>query len=621
MGCVFWEVRGNMPDSPTKDTGKGEISRVSAKPTDVSALNMQALVRHLRDNPAAAMRDPAELAAEFEVGLDFVQGMLRHIHASSRSRESNELPNWSLRPILERFRSLCRRVTEQPSLFVGITTLLAIIAFFLFNGFDLNVLATSSAKQSREGVTIRVGGDIVLLFFGTALLHCLVYFRHGQARYALYGALTSWLIVTPITMVVWWYPHQSDPTVRALAAQLLIAFVFFFVAVMYSGLGVTVSMLGALSRMRKEDKAEAALSRQELLQRLFELEAKLSYRKPFQPKRSAQSWYRWVVIYRRHPWLWTAVLSMAITSIGILITGAIFHNSVLPPQITGILVDISEFGVTVVSVLAIVGISFAAKRVWLALAHTWLFYFCAIPLAAIPFGPFGQKAFDQATSPLAILVNIVLVSLVAVLSAVGATIEDREARRRYLAEDDPSAIAAELVRIQWRLAVHENFVCVLSVDAAKSSEMKAGADPIAVEYSFREYQSLISDICVEIGGKIHSTAGDGAIAVFTTVDDALLAAKRIQARIEWFNRGVNKLARPFRLRVGLHAGPVSGELQSVQFSEVIDIAAHVEAAAPVGGIAVTDTVAVALEGEALIPLKEPVDSRQVFLVLNSKEES
>jgi class 3 adenylate cyclase len=115
---------------------------------------------------------------------------------------------------------------------------------------------------------------------------------------------------------------------------------------------------------------------------------------------------------------------------------------------------------------------------------------------------------------------------------------------------------------------------------------------------------------------VHSTAGDGAVVAFPSCTEGFAAAKRIQTDIEDFNRETNRLGSPFRLRVGLHVGRVAGELEKVQFTEVIDIAAHVQTVAPVGGIAMTELVAEQLGGEPAVQLKDPVDGHTVMLVLN-----
>jgi len=54
----------------------------------------------------------------------------------------------------------------------------------------------------------------------------------------------------------------------------------------------------------------------------------------------------------------------------------------------------------------------------------------------------------------------------------------------------------------------------------------------------------------------------------------------------------------------------------VPFNELIDIAAHVEREAPVGGIAVTQRVVENLADERVAALKDQVDGQNVYVVLN-----
>ncbi|HWA82449.1 MAG TPA: adenylate/guanylate cyclase domain-containing protein, partial [Fimbriimonadaceae bacterium] len=202
---------------------------------------------------------------------------------------------------------------------------------------------------------------------------------------------------------------------------------------------------------------------------------------------------------------------------------------------------------------------------------------------------------------------------------LGAFVQTRAAKEANLQRNDQATLLAEMVRIQWKLSNEAATICVMVVDAAKSSEMKADADPLAVEYTFREYQEWIEAISVPRKGRVHSTAGDGAVVAFDTCDSALAAARRIQTDVFQFNKDVNRLAQPFRLRIGLHSGEVVGDINQVQFTEVIDIAAHIESACPVGGITVTDEVVNRLPEEQFIDLKARVDGHEIFLVANPTE--
>jgi class 3 adenylate cyclase len=202
---------------------------------------------------------------------------------------------------------------------------------------------------------------------------------------------------------------------------------------------------------------------------------------------------------------------------------------------------------------------------------------------------------------------------------LGAVVQSRAIKETNLQRNDQATLLAEMVRIQWKLSNEVATMCVMVVDAAKSSEMKADADPLAVEYVFREYQEWIEAISVQRGGRVHSTAGDGAVVAFNSSGLALSAARKIQTDVFQFNKDVNRLSQPFRLRIGLHSGEIAGDIHQVQFTEVIDIAAHIESVCPVGGIAVTDEVAQSLPEEPFIALNNVVDGHKVLLVANPTE--
>ena len=145
--------------------------------------------------------------------------------------------------------------------------------------------------------------------------------------------------------------------------------------------------------------------------------------------------------------------------------------------------------------------------------------------------------------------------------------------------------------------------------------MKASADPLVVEYSFREYQNWLAETSAQFGGRVHSTAGDGAVINFNRCEDALAAASAIQDGLAEFNRDHNRLTLPFRLRIGLHSGQVIGELDQVQFAEVIDIAAHIQGASPVGAVGVSDDVATNLSAVEFVHLQKEIDGHQIYLFL------
>lgn len=175
------------------------------------------------------------------------------------------------------------------------------------------------------------------------------------------------------------------------------------------------------------------------------------------------------------------------------------------------------------------------------------------------------------------------------------------ANRARLGIKDPVAQRQELLRqlveIQDKLKSHQQVVTFMSVDVVGSTKLKAISEPLAVEYTFNEYHAYVEGIARKYGGRIHATAGDGVICAFETADSAFRAGRNLQAALIEFNTHRNRLARPIELRVGIHTGQVLGEdVQTVNFTHVIDIAAHLEKVCPVGGVAVSDASASQIAG-------------------------
>lgn len=230
---------------------------------------------------------------------------------------------------------------------------------------------------------------------------------------------------------------------------------------------------------------------------------------------------------------------------------------------------------------------------------------------------FGTPDLVGLTSSLPVgLVNPLGLWLLSGIGALAGSLVAQGARGRHVRElramGNAASAIAEVIRIQWRMEAVPSNVCVMSVDVAGSSQMKMDAAPLLAEYSFREYQRYVAEIVEAHQGRIHSTAGDGVVAAFDSCRKATAAAREIQSGLCRFNNESNRLRMPFRLRIGLHMDSVAGDLRDVEFSRVIDVAAHVEGVAPVGGVAVTEPVAKRLLGERLDPAPTPVDGIPVY---------
>jgi class 3 adenylate cyclase len=194
------------------------------------------------------------------------------------------------------------------------------------------------------------------------------------------------------------------------------------------------------------------------------------------------------------------------------------------------------------------------------------------------------------------------------LGAVGGMLANMivSKNRRRLGLKDPAQerqeLLKQLVDLQNRLKSGEQTVTFLSVDIVGSTRMKELADALSIEYTFNEYHQFVDRVARKYGGSIHSTAGDGMTCAFDTALQAFGAAKNIQAGLIELNTFGNQTGIPIALRIGIHSGtvltPKPGDIGSLNFAHVIDVSAHLQKIAPVGGIVVSDAAAICLPGGA-----------------------
>ncbi len=176
--------------------------------------------------------------------------------------------------------------------------------------------------------------------------------------------------------------------------------------------------------------------------------------------------------------------------------------------------------------------------------------------------------------------------------------------RPKLGMKDPSKerqdMLRQLVNLQEQLRSGERSMTFLSVDIVGSTRMKEMADPLNVEFTFTEYHHFVELIARKHGGSVHSTAGDGVICAFENPVSAFAAAKNLQTGLIELNTFRNKIGTPIVLRAGIHSGevvmPEPGDLTSLNFAHVIDMASHVQKVCPPGGVAVSQLAAAHLPG-------------------------
>ena len=93
---------------------------------------------------------------------------------------------------------------------------------------------------------------------------------------------------------------------------------------------------------------------------------------------------------------------------------------------------------------------------------------------------------------------------------------------------------------------------------------------------------LIQKPCIEkYSGKCIKEIGDGVLASFSSVSEAVLCAREIQNTCNRENE--------FHLRIGIHLGEVMFEENDI-FGDGVNIASRLQAMAPIGGIWISESV-------------------------------
>jgi class 3 adenylate cyclase len=397
-----------------------------------------------------------------------------------------------------------------------------------------------------------------------------------------------------------------------------------------------VAAAGGYARTLRKLKTERDADRQSLLRRVFDLSAKLDERQAESNgtdsgheetqrlvAKLADRFPSLIAFVSRRVVLATFLFYLAVLLVdNTLIAAANVEWAPVPGRVGLVPVAIGMF-VAIIVFLGFFQLGAVAaslrKAVWMVLAtgaaaflgELFSFLFCTGPYGT-PGGSSPPVWVLMAIGSMArMLVNGVPIVAGAMAGAHRAFIE----RERLLAVNDRPALVAEITRLRSRLredARHATFLCV---DVVGSTLMKQGADMLAVEYSFTEYQRYVAAHVIERGGAIHSTAGDGAVAVFHDVQPALEAGLAMQRDLDDFNSTANTLGWPFRLRIGIHAGRVPGTGSGVAYSEVLDVASHVERACPPGSVMLTRDAAEFLgDLPPLVDHPEMVDGRSVAVV-------
>jgi class 3 adenylate cyclase len=584
---------------------------------DLPIESARAMLSHLRQFPADAAKPPREIAEQFNLPEAFVQSVLinatRPAHDEDLGINRRIRFDWPARAYAK-IRSAIASIVLKPFWLVVVSDL-ALVGLLLY-------FARFVPDTAKIGVVPVDALGMVGAIFLTFLTQAICFYRNRSILLPIQAGFLNWFSLcsfVTVSMLV-----QNPGVSYTLAAIVSVWVGLFMLFIATTGVGIVIALMGGWAYERSLERRENSLTRQEQLERFFELQNRL------ENGSRGQRAYHWLEqsaiarLLRQRPILtvvgFWALMELPLMTIGSPTSSAGLRtssqNASPETQLSGLLLAV---GIAVLSLLGMTLIGFLSRNVLKALGLGALGGITTIAVQLIPIGGYGVKHVIAISNLIPNLLGLAAIVIFSGFAGLAGELNERAALRGNVDRNDPAAIMAEMLRIQWRLSEGKQNVCVLVIDAAKSSRMKAEADPLDAEYSFRLYQEWIARICHQFSGKVHSTAGDGAVVAFATCEKAFAAAKRLQTDVVRFNREENILTLPFQLRIGLHHGAVSAQIDEVEFTEVIDIAAHVEGRATVGGIAVTNDVIDVLDPAQFIPMAEEVDGKQIYLARNPKE--
>jgi class 3 adenylate cyclase len=135
--------------------------------------------------------------------------------------------------------------------------------------------------------------------------------------------------------------------------------------------------------------------------------------------------------------------------------------------------------------------------------------------------------------------------------------------------------------------VERRLAAILAADVAGYSRLM-GVDDVRTVRDLKGHQAVALPMVREFGGRIIDTAGDGILAEFSSVVNAVKSAVAIQSRIAERNAAIKPEQR-IQFRMGVNIGDVIYDDSRI-YGEGINIAARLEGIAQPGGICVSGSV-------------------------------
>ena len=155
--------------------------------------------------------------------------------------------------------------------------------------------------------------------------------------------------------------------------------------------------------------------------------------------------------------------------------------------------------------------------------------------------------------------------------------------------------------------LRQQLAAILSADVAGYSRLM-GADERATVAALDGARSVLRTAIETRGGRVVDMAGDSVLAVFDTATGAIDAAVDSQLTLRSRASSVTE-DRQMLFRVGVHLGDIIAKADGTVYGDGVNIAARLQAIAPPGGVAVSQTVQATIGARSALRLLDRGEHR------------
>lgn len=164
-----------------------------------------------------------------------------------------------------------------------------------------------------------------------------------------------------------------------------------------------------------------------------------------------------------------------------------------------------------------------------------------------------------------------------VLTLDGPRAQARSGSLRGLLEEQES--------VEQALRRFERDGAFADVDVVDSFGLKSAGSQTDVILSFERLREWIRELANRHSGRELNSNGDEVMLFFPDADSAVSGCMAILRELPRFNEEQSRLARPFRLRIGAHAGRAPVDfVGGYSYSPVLDTAGHLQKSAEPDGL-------------------------------------